>query len=82
MVLLTILLGVLNILFGPFLSFFLGWGVGWILNLIMGSWIIDGLALFNLNIAPETVPLFFAIVALIAAFFGVAPIPSKSLKER
>lgn len=71
MVLLTMFAVILGIILIPFIGFFLGWGLGWILNLIMGPWIIDGLSLFGLSIAPEMIPLFFAIVSLIASFFGI-----------
>ena len=69
MILLTILLVIVVIAFVPFLGFFIGWGLGWILNLIMGCWIIDGLALFGISVSPELVPLFFAIVGTIASVF-------------
>lgn len=72
MVVLLILAAILGIVLIPFIGFFLGWGLGWVLNLIIGSWIIDGLSLFGLNISPEMIPLFFAIVGLIASFFGAS----------
>ena len=76
MIIFIILAVILAIVCIPFLGFFLGWGLGWVLNLIMGTWIIDGLGLFGLNISPEMIPLFFAIVGLIASFFGINNIGS------
>ena len=63
----AIILGIIAV---PFAGFFIGWGLGWILNLIMGSWIIDGLNLFGLNVAPQMIPLFFAMIGLVASFFA------------
>lgn len=71
-VVLLIIIAILGIVLIPFVGFFLGWGLGWVLNLIMGSWIINGLSLFGLNVTPEMIPLFFAIVGLIASFFGAS----------
>ena len=74
----AIILGtILGIIVFPFIGFFMGWGIGWVLNLIMGTWIIDGLQLFHLTVTPNLVPLFFAIIGLIASFFGMFAIGSR-----
>lgn len=80
MVLLTMFAVILGIILMPFIGFFFGWGLGWVLNLIMGPWIIDGLGLFGLNITPEMIPLFFAIVGLIASFFRISNVGSHNTK--
>ena len=82
MVVLVIIAVILGIIAIPFIGFFLGWGLGWVLNLIMGTWIIDGLALFHLNVAPEMIPLFFAIIGLVASFFGASAISNIGTKGK
>lgn len=62
-----VMIGVFFIM--PFISFGLGWLSGWIIQITIGSSIVNGLALIGVNLPLDRLPLFFGTLAIIANFF-------------
>lgn len=53
----------------PFINFACGFLAGLIIKVTIGTYIIAGLNLIGLNISLNSLPLFFATLAVIASFF-------------
>ena len=68
-ILCLILFTVIAFFIAPFLSFLGGWIVGNIITITIGGSIVNGLALLNLNVPLERLPIFFGTIAVIASFF-------------
>ena len=81
----TILLAVLLVLamffIAPFLSFGLGWLAGWFIKITIGGFIVKGFDLVGIHIPLESLPLFFAVLNVIAMFFkGISDSAVETIK--
>jgi hypothetical protein len=66
----SILAVIITAIIMPFITFGLGWLLGWIIKVTIGGLIISGLALININIPMDQLPLFFGVLSVIASFFN------------
>ena len=60
---------ILALFIEPFLIFWLCYFGGWIAKIVIGKWIIAGLALLNIYIEPNQIPLLAGILGWIGGFF-------------
>ena len=66
----TVIAGLIAIyIIVPFLVFWLGYLGGIFIKWTLGSTLIKGLALLNLSVSIENVPLFFGTIGLIGSYF-------------
>ena len=53
----------------PWLSFWIGYTIGWITKITIGKYIVEGLALFNINIPLDKIPLISGIITWFTGTF-------------
>jgi len=68
-VIITILVTIVAFFVMPFIYFGLGWLSGWIIQITIGSSIVNGLSLIGINLPLDQLPLFFGTLVIIASFF-------------
>lgn len=68
-ILVSILLLIAMFFIMPFLAFGGGWLLGWLIKITIGGFIVQGFELVGLHIPLESLPLFFAVLNVVAMFF-------------
>ena len=65
----TIVLLIIVIFIMPWLLFWIGYAAGWITKITIGKYIIEGLALFNINIPLDKIPLISGVITWFTGMF-------------
>ena len=67
---LIVVLGALAlIVLSPFLSFILGWAIGWLIKLVFGATFVTGLKLLHINIDVNSIPILCGVLSVVGSFF-------------
>lgn len=66
----SILITIITVIIFPFVSFGTGYILGWLIQITIGNLIVKGFATIGLNIAVNSLPLFFATISIIGSFFS------------
>lgn len=72
-ILVSILLLIAMFFIMPFLAFGGGWLLGQLIKITIGGFIVQGFELVGLHIPLESLPLFFAVLNVVAMFFHSVP---------
>lgn len=64
-----IIVFIIAIIIMPFVSFVLGYFLGWIAKLVIGKWLVAGFALLRLPIELNDIPLLAATLGWIGSYF-------------
>ena len=60
---------ILLLLFWPFIGFWICYFEGWLAKIMIGKYIVEWFALFNINLPIDKIPLFAGVLGWIAGFF-------------
>lgn len=74
----VILVVVAGIFILPWLAFWLAYFGGWIAKIVIGKYLVQGLAMLGLNITLDQIPLLAGVLGWIGGFFKTAAIKNNN----
>lgn len=56
---------IINLFVAPFIVFWIGYGTGWVIELLLGDQIVKCFDIFNIHFSANDIPLIVGVIAII-----------------
>ena len=71
------IIAIILIIFFPLINFWVAYFFGWIVKILIGKYIVAGLAFLNINIPLDKIPLLAGVLSWLGGFFKTVNIKYK-----